>query len=105
MYSSLLPWCRFPVMVHRYLSTDVSGDATYAEPTAETCYRVDEMRKITDKYGTEYTSYATVYFPPNVTVSEADMLSFDDGAPCEIRKLQGYYDGNCGQLSIRVAYL
>lgn len=105
MYRSLLPWCRFPVKVHQYLYTDVNGDARYAEPIDAKCYRVDEMRKITDKYGTEYTSYATIYFPPSVCVTEADMLSFDDGAPCEIRKLQGYYDGNYGSLSIRVAYL
>lgn len=105
MYSSLLPWCQFPVNIHRYISTDVNGDAEYAEPVCTKCYRVDEMRKITDKFGTEYTSYATVYFPPYVELTEADMLSFADGAPCEIRKLQGFYDGNCGQLSIRVAYL
>lgn len=105
MYKSLLPWCKFPVTIHPYTGTDINGDSAYAEPLEARCYRVDEMRKITDKYGTEYTSYATVYFPPDVLISEADMLSFDDGSPCEIRKLQGYYDGNCGSLSIRVAYL
>lgn len=105
MYKSLLPWCRFPVKISPFVKNDINGDAVYAEPFEALCYRVDEMRKITDKYGTEYTSYATIYFPPNVQVSEADTLSFDDGAAREIRKLQGYFDGNTGSLSIRVAYL
>lgn len=105
MFDSLKAWCRFPVFLHKYIGTDITGDVTYAEPVEVLGYRVDEMRNITDKYGKQYVSQATVYFQPTVDVTEADCLSFDTGPKYEIRKLGGYFDGNTGALSIKVAYL
>lgn len=105
MYKSLLPWCKFPVSIHPYLRTDINGDAVYAEPFIANGYRVDDIRVIVDKHGEEYTSNATVYFPPDVAIHEADKISFMDELPCEIRKLQSYFDGNEGTRSIWVAYL
>lgn len=105
MFESLRTWCKFPVFIHRYTGTSLSGDPSYADPVEAECYRVDEMRNITDKFGTECTSYATVYLPPEYEIAEEDCISFADGPKCEIRKLGGYFDGNTGNLSIRVVYL
>lgn len=105
MFESLRLWCKFPVLIHRYTGTNLAGDASYAEPVEAKCYRVDEMRSITDKFGTQYTSYATVYLPPEYEITEEDCISFCDEPRREIRKLGGYFDGNTGALSIRVVYL
>ena len=106
MFESLLSWCRFPVYVHGHTGVDIAGDDSYAAPVLYKGYRVDEMRTITDKFGTTYTSYATIYLPPDVTIKESDCISFPgDKDKREIRKLGGYHDGNTGALSIWVVYL
>lgn len=106
MYASLISWCKFPVNVHKCSGYTASGDREYSEPVAYKGYRVDEMRVITDKNGDSYTSFAHVYFPPDVPMGIDDCLSFpDDETPREVRKLGGFFDGNTGARSIWVVYL
>lgn len=84
----------------------MSGDVSYANKVAYSCYRADVIEVITDKIGEEYVSGTQVYLPPNIALTVDDMLSFPtDLQPREIRKIGGFYDGNTGLLDIRVAYL
>ncbi len=106
MYESLVAWCKFPVLIYPHTGHSVSGDEIESAAVTAYGYRVDEMRKITDKDGKEYVSNAHVYFPPEVTITVDDMLSLvPDSKPREIRKLGGYSDGETGKLDLIVAYL
>lgn len=106
MFESLIPWCKFPVFIHKCLGTNAAGDKEYEAPVAFNGYRVDEVRDITDKLGINYVSYSHVYFPPEVPIGVDDCLSFpDDERPREVRKLGGFFDGNTGMRSIWVVYL
>lgn len=106
MYESLIEWCRFPVNVYHRNGTTLSGDAKYDVAKSYNGYIVNEMQTIQDKTGKEYVSRARIYFPPNVVVSEDDMISFvGEQEKHEIRKLSGFNDGNTGTLSIIVVYL
>lgn len=106
MFGSLLPWCRFPVNLHKCTGYTAAGDREYDEPVSYNGYRVDEMRVITDKHDDNYVSYAHVYFPPDVPMGIDDCLSFPaDPQLREVRKLGGFHDGNSGMLSIWVVYL
>ena len=44
-----------PVTVKPYLKRKPSGDSEYAEPKEYKCYRVDEIKAITDKTNKEST--------------------------------------------------
>ena len=105
MYASLLEWCTFPVKVHKKQGVTAGGDPKYAPPVEYKGYPVDKVTAITDKYGKQYVSMSCIYFPPEVPVSIADMLSLGEGPPMEIRRIGGFYDGNEGMLSILVVYL
>lgn len=106
MYESLIEWCKFPVYIHRRTGYSIAGDEVFQEPVICKGYRVDEIKEIVDKTGSEYLSSTQVYFHPSAPVTSEDMLSFpNDTKPREIRKLGGYYDGNTGALDIIVIYL
>lgn len=106
MFESVREWCVFPVNVHRYSGRKASGDVNYADPVVEKCYRVGDMRTITDKFGKEYVSFSHIYLPPEVAITMDDRVSFpDDPVPRDIRRLSGYFDGNTGKLSMWVVYL
>lgn len=106
MYDSLKEWCTFPVNIHKHSSFSISGDEILSKSTIVNGYRVDEMRKIVDKEGKEYISNVHVYFPPEVSITLEDMISFPEATtPREIRKIGGFSDGNTGTLSIAVVYL
>lgn len=105
MFESLREWCRFPIEVHTRTGNTAGGDPKYAPPIEYRGYRVDEVVAITDKHGENYVSTSRVYFPPEVVITEEDLLSFGTDVSYEIRKIGGFYDGNDGAISILVVYL
>lgn len=107
MYSSLRPWCRFPVKVYRYTGMTGSGDAQYEEPVEHNGYPVEMTEMIEDKNGVQYLSKLRVYFPEEVPINVQDLVELPDDLNNrrQIRKLGGFYDGNTGKRDIWVVYL
>ena len=106
MFASLKPWCRFPVLIHKYDGMTGSGDAKFKAPVEYSGYPVELTELITDKNGKQYMSRLRVYFPETVPIAVEDMIAFpDDALKREVRKLGGFSDGNTGKRDIWVVYL
>jgi hypothetical protein len=106
MYSSLLPWCKFPIFIHKFVARTSSGDEQYALPQEVKGYPIGKIQTILNKYGEEYISHMQIYFPPNVNIAIQDMISTpEDTSAREIQRLNCFFDGEEGAPSILVVYL
>ena len=107
MYDALLEWMQFDVSLHAYMSKDLAGDATYAEPVTYKAYRVDTTETIQDINNQTYLSSQRVYLEATVAVTYRDMLSFPEAPDKKyaIHKIGAFYDGAERSKSIQVIYL
>lgn len=104
MLESLRSWCTVDIELLQYLGRSGSGDATYDASTTIKGYAEGGAVAITDKYGKEYVSLARFYLPEDVEITINDkIIQYDK--ECEIRRIAEYFDGNTGQLDMRVVYL
>lgn len=107
MYESLIEWLKFPCLLHTFISKDIAGDATYAEPKIIESYRVDTLVELKDENNKTYLSQQQVYLRENEHITLNDMLSFPEAPDKKyaIRKISAYFDGNLADKSIIIAYL
>lgn len=93
-----------PISILPFKSYNGAGVPSYESPVALKCYVAGKNEIITSTAGKEEVSNIQFYLPGETVIKEEDALLLN-GTQYHIKAIQPYYDGNTGQIDIKVVFV
>lgn len=105
MMSSLASWCTIPVKQVKTNGFKGNGEPNITAVVSVYGYVAGETVNIIDNDGHETLSSTQIYLPEDTKIASSDQFILADGNAYTIKKIKDFYDGNTGQVDIKVVYL
>lgn len=104
MFKTLRQWMTIPIVIKPFVKYSGTGDPEYSADVDTKCYVSGKTTIVTTADGKEEVSNLQLYLPGEVAIKETDAVTLNNDV-YRIKAIGPFYDGNTGEVSIRVVYI